>query len=202
MVEPAIVIPSSSSHSSFDHSTDSDSVAGSPSFQKPSSSTTRHHHLSRKRKLGRPVGSKNKPKPLLLIDRANKNVVKPVFIEVPDTYDVIRTIVEFARHHHVSIVVLNASGTVSNVTIRNTHYHASPFTLYGPFKLISLTGTYLHNAAFHGSSSLSSILNNDPRCSFGVSVSGIKEQCFIGGVGGKVVAENGVMVAAVIVNKF
>ncbi|WVY93101.1 hypothetical protein V8G54_032189 [Vigna mungo] len=185
MVESEIVFPSSSSLSSFDRSTDTDSVAGSPSLQKPSSSTTRHHHLSRKKKLGRPVGSKNKPKPLLVIDKANKSVVKPVFIEVPETYDVIRTIVKFARHHQVSIIVLNASGTVSSVTIRNSHYHASPFTLYGPFKLISLTGTYIH-----------------PHCSFSISVSGIKEQCFIGGVGGKVIAENEVMVAAVIVNKF
>ncbi|BAT88927.1 hypothetical protein VIGAN_05257400 [Vigna angularis var. angularis] len=164
--------------------------------QKPSSSTTRHHHQSRKRKVGRPVGSKNKPKPLLVIDKANTSVVKHVFIEVPESYDVIRTIVKFARHHQVSIIVLNASGTVSNVTIRNTYCHASPFTLYGPFKLISLTGTYIHNA------SLSSTLNKDPHCSFGISVSGIKEQCFIGGVGGKVVAQNVVMVAAVIVNKF
>ncbi|XP_047178546.1 AT-hook motif nuclear-localized protein 17-like [Vigna umbellata] len=196
MVESDIVFPSSYSLTSFDHSTDTDSVAGSPSLQKPSSSTTRHHHQSRKRKLGRPVGSKNKPKPLLVIDKANKSVVKPVFIEVPESYDVIRTIVKFARHHQVSIIVLNASGTVSNVTIRNTHCHASPFTLYGPFKLISLTGTYIHNA------SLSSTLNKDPHCSFGISVSGIKEQSFIGGVGGKVVAQNVVMVTAVIVNKF
>ncbi|WVZ15752.1 hypothetical protein V8G54_013318 [Vigna mungo] len=179
------MFPSSSSLSSFDHSTGTDSVAGSPSLQKPSSSTTHHHHLSRKKKLGKPVGSKNKPKPVLVIDKANKSVVKLVFNEVPESYDVIRTIVKFALHHQVSIIVLNASGTVSNVTIRNSHYHASPFTLYGPFKLISLTGTYIH-----------------PRSSFGFSVSGIKEQCFIGGVGGKVVIENGVMVATVIVNKF
>jgi len=127
------VIPlSSSSLSSSDHCTDS--VVG------PSSSITRHHHISRKKKIGRPVGSKNKPKPLLGIDKANRNVVKPVFIEVPASYDVIKTIVQFARHHQVSIVVLNASATISNVTVRNTHCHASSFTVYGPFKKKFLNG--------------------------------------------------------------
>ncbi|KAK7333906.1 hypothetical protein VNO80_30687 [Phaseolus coccineus] len=201
MVEPDDpVIPlSSSSLSSSDHSTDS-VVGPSSSLQQPSSSITRHHHISRKKKLGRPVGSKNKPKPLLVIHKANENVVKPIFIEVPANYDVIKTIVEFARRHQVSIVVLNASGTISNVTVRNIHCHASSFTVYGPFKLISLTGIYINNAAFNGSSSLSSsTLNIDPYCSFSLSLSGFKERSFIGGVGGKVVAENGVMVAAIVV---
>jgi len=198
MAEPDTVIPfSSSSLSSSDHYTDS--VGGSSSLQKPSSSITGNHPISRKINLGRPVGSKNRPKPLLVTDEASKNVVvKPIFIEVPDSYDVIKTIVQFARRHQVSIEVLNASGTICSATIRNSHYRASSFTVHGTFKLISLTGVYMNNAAFNGSSSLSSTLHTDPCCSFRISFSGIKEQSFIGVVGGKVVAQNGVMVAAVI----
>ncbi|KAG4906632.1 hypothetical protein JHK82_055279 [Glycine max] len=149
----------------------------------PLSSIVHHHYLASplaKKKVGRPLGSKNKPKLSHVISQANVQVQKPIYIEVPNNLDVIEAMVQFAHHHKVSITVLSASGTIASVTLNYTDSYASTFTLYGPFSLISLTGTYINNTAISSSSS---------SC-----------QSIIGFVRGKLVAANGVIVMATIVN--
>lgn len=166
----------------------------------PLSSIVHHHYLASppaKKKVGRPLGSKNKPKLSHVISQANVQVQKPIYIEVPNNLDVIEAMVQFAHHHKVSITVLSASGTIASVTLNYTDSYASTFTLYGPFSLISLTGTYINNTAI---SSSSSSCNLDHPCCFRISFSTISGQSIIGFVRGKLVAANGVIVMATIVN--
>ena len=143
----------------------------------PLSSIVHHHYLASplaKKKVGRPLGSKNKPKLSHVISQANVQVQKPIYIEVPNNLDVI-----------------------ASVTLNYTDSYASTFTLYGPFSLISLTGTYINNTAI---SSSSSSCNLDHPCCFRISFSTISGQSIIGFVRGKLVAANGVIVMATIVN--
>ncbi|KAK7400980.1 hypothetical protein VNO78_12289 [Psophocarpus tetragonolobus] len=158
--------------------------------------------MAKKKKIGRPLGSKNKIKPPPMTIQVNEEISKPIFIEISDNSDVIKALVQFARHHQVNVTVLNASGTISSATLHDTHSHASAFTLYGPFTLISFIGTYTNKTDFcSSSSSLSSPpFNVDPYC-FRISFCSNSCQSFNGVVGGKVMANNGVIVAATIGKK-
>ncbi|TKY61563.1 AT-hook motif nuclear-localized protein 17 [Spatholobus suberectus] len=192
MVEPGTLIPlSSTSSSSFDDNTLRTAI--SSSHKKPTPS---------KKTRGRPLGSKNKPKPPLMINQGSEQSLKPVFIEVPNNFDVIEAIVQFARRYQVSVTLLSASGSILSATLRHTHSHTSAFTVYGPFTLISLTGTYINSNSFASSSLSSTSSNVDLRCSFRISFSSILGQSFIGVVGGKVVAANKVTVVANIFKNF
>ncbi|TKY61754.1 AT-hook motif nuclear-localized protein 17 [Spatholobus suberectus] len=185
MVEPGSIIPLSytSSFSSDDHTF---RTIISSSHQKSSPS---------KKTCGRPLGSKNKPKPPLVINQGSEEALKPILIEVPNNSDVIETVVQFARRYQVSITMLSVSGSISNVTLCHTLSDTFAFTIYGPFTLISLTGTYLNNSSCAASSSLSSSSNLN-LCSFRISFSSISGQSFIGVVGEKAMAANEVTVVA------
>ncbi|TKY61565.1 AT-hook motif nuclear-localized protein 17 [Spatholobus suberectus] len=192
MVEPSTLIPLSSTSSSSSSSDDNTFCTTiSSSHQKPTPSKKRH---------GRPLGSKNKPKPPLMINQGREQSLKPIFIEVPNNSDVIEAVVQFARRYQVSITLLSASGSILSATLRRIHSHTSAFTVYGPFTLISLVGTYINNNSIASSSSLSLTSSSvDLRCSFRISFSSISGQSFIGVVGGKVVAANKV---TLVVNTF
>ncbi|XP_059669635.1 AT-hook motif nuclear-localized protein 28-like [Cornus florida] len=127
---------------------------------------------------GRPLGSKNKPKPPVVITRESESAMKPAVLEISAGSDVIEMVGRFARSRRLGLTVLGGSGTVCDVTLRHV-------VLRGPFNILSLTGTIL------GSSSSSS-----SSCGFAITVSGPQGQVFGGVVAGKVVAESAVVVVA------
>ncbi|CAJ1971367.1 unnamed protein product [Sphenostylis stenocarpa] len=156
---------------------------------------------SSKRKRGRPVGSKNKPKLPPIIDHHNHHAQKPIFIQVPRNSDVIEAVVKFARDYQVSVTVQSASGSILNATLRNSHSSTSAFIVHGPFTLVSLTGTCLYNnpsVVSSSSSSSSSSSNRDLCCSFRISIASNLGQSLMGVVGGKVIAGDDVNVAATV----
>ncbi|TKY46650.1 AT-hook motif nuclear-localized protein 17 [Spatholobus suberectus] len=110
----------------------------------------------------------------------------------------IEAMVQFTRCHQVSITMLSVSGTVSNITLHHSHSHAFTFIIHGTFNLIPLIGTYINNATFASSSSLSSSFNLDRCRSFRISFSTTLSQSFIRIFGGKVMVANGVIVIATI----
>ncbi|WVZ10986.1 hypothetical protein V8G54_015516 [Vigna mungo] len=177
MVQPSNVTPLSSTPlSSFDDNTFDDVTDSSTHPKSPSSSSS-------KRTRGRPVGSKNKPKLTLVIDQDNKHTQKPIFIQIPKNSDVIEALIQFAYDYQISIMVQSASGSIMNVTLRDSESITSTFIIHGPFTLVSLIGT---------------CINND--CSFNISFCSKIRQSFIGVVGGKVVAGDDVIVVATIFN--
>ncbi|PPD75771.1 hypothetical protein GOBAR_DD27302 [Gossypium barbadense] len=119
---------------------------------------------------GRPPGSKNKPKPPIVITRDSNSTMKPVILEISAGSDIIDAIISFARTHSVGVSIISATGSVSNVTLCHPVSHAPALSLHGPFSLLSLSGSFIASRA--------------------------QGQVFGGKVGGKVMAATLVIVAA------
>ncbi|KAE8711330.1 Calcium-dependent lipid-binding family protein [Hibiscus syriacus] len=151
------------------------------------------------RKLrGRPPGSKNKPRPPMVITRDSDSVMKTVILKISAGCDIIDTITNFARRHHVGVTIISATGSVSNVTLQNPVPHPPSIFLSGSYELLSLSGSFIASIP-----SLSSGRTPQPSlsCSVGVTLAGAQGQVFGGIVGGKVmVATEATLVAATFVN--
>ncbi|XP_014502926.1 AT-hook motif nuclear-localized protein 17-like [Vigna radiata var. radiata] len=191
MVQQSNVAPLSSTPlSSSDDNTFNDVIDSSTHPKSPSSSS------SSKRTRGRPVGSKNKPKLTLVIDQDNKHTQKPIFIQIPKNSDVIKALIQFSYDYQSSITVHSASGSIRNVTLRDNESITSAFIVHGPFTLVSLIGTCINN----NSCTISSLSNLDIGCFFNISFCSNIGQSFIGVVGGKVIADDDVIVAVTVFN--
>ncbi|CAN6201654.1 unnamed protein product [Urochloa humidicola] len=107
---------------------------------------------------GRPPGSKNKPKPPIIITRDSPNALHSHVLEVAAGADIVECVSEYARRRCRGVCVLSGGGSVSNVALRQPG--AEPpgslvATLRGQFEILSLTGTVLPPPAPPGASSLS-----------------------------------------------
>ncbi|KAJ7960555.1 AT-hook motif nuclear-localized protein [Quillaja saponaria] len=138
-----------------------------------------------KKPRGRPPGSKNKPKPPIVITKDSDSAMKPVILEISAGSDVVETLIHFARKRRVGISILSGSGSVSNVTLRPTISHAPTLSLNGPFSLLSLSGTYITETVSSKASCCSS---------FGICLAGTQGQIFGGIIGGRVTAASLVVV--------
>nr|CAD1845021.1 unnamed protein product [Ananas comosus var. bracteatus] len=67
-----------------------------------------------RRPRGRPPGSKNKPKPPVIITRESANTLRAHILEVGGGCDVFECISSYARRRQRGICVLSGSGTVTN----------------------------------------------------------------------------------------
>ncbi|PON78620.1 PPC domain containing protein, partial [Parasponia andersonii] len=87
-----------------------------------------------------PPGSKNKPKPPIIVTRDSPNALRFHVLEVSAGADVVESVSTYARRRDRRISVLSGNGTVANVTLRQPASPAgSVVTLHG--RLLSLTGT-------------------------------------------------------------
>ncbi|KAJ4837771.1 hypothetical protein Tsubulata_014195 [Turnera subulata] len=157
---------------------------------------------------GRPRGSKNKPKPPIIITRDGESSMRPAILEISAGSDVIEAIIHFARRNRVGVSLISATGSVSNVTLRNPLPHpTSAVTLHGPFNILALCGSFVGSFATTqaaappsssaASSSSSPNLGAVHACSsFGVTLAGAQGQVFGGIVAGKMTASAPVMVVA------
>ncbi|KAL5565880.1 hypothetical protein UlMin_029044 [Ulmus minor] len=147
---------------------------------------------------GRPPGSKNKPKPPIIITKDNEFAFKPEVLEISPGSDVIESITQFARRRNVAVSVLSAAGSIANLTVRHHLAPTPSITLHGPLNLVSITGTYLGWSGGPGSSisspssGASSLLG--PDCVFGISVAGPQGQVLGGVIAGKIIAASLVVV--------
>ncbi|KAK6918506.1 PPC domain [Dillenia turbinata] len=96
-----------------------------------------------RRLRGRPPGSKNKPKPPIIITRDSANALRSHVIEIANGYDISESISTFARRGQRGICILSGTGTVTNVTLRQPASHGAVVTLYGRFEILSLSGSSL-----------------------------------------------------------
>ncbi|KAF8779238.1 hypothetical protein HU200_002918 [Digitaria exilis] len=113
---------------------------------------------SSRKPRGRPPGSKNKPKPPIIITRDSPNALHSHVLEVAAGADIVECVSEYARRRGRGVCVLSGGGSVSNVALRQPG--AEPpgslvATLRGQFEILSLTGTVLPPPAPPGASSLS-----------------------------------------------
>ncbi|XAR54254.1 hypothetical protein NMG60_11029300 [Bertholletia excelsa] len=107
-----------------------------------------------RRARGRPPGSKNKPKPPVIITRESANTLRAHILEVAGGCDVFDSVATYARRRQRGVCVLSGSGTVTNVTLRQPAAAGSIVTLQGRFEILSLSGSFLPPPAPPGATSL------------------------------------------------
>ncbi|XP_022897150.1 AT-hook motif nuclear-localized protein 22-like isoform X2 [Olea europaea var. sylvestris] len=96
-----------------------------------------------RRPRGRPAGSKNRPKPPIIITRDSANALKSQVMEVANGCDIQDCISTFATRRQRGVCILSGSGTVTNVTIRQQAAPGAVVTLNGRFEILSLSGSFL-----------------------------------------------------------
>ncbi|XP_021740340.1 AT-hook motif nuclear-localized protein 28-like [Chenopodium quinoa] len=100
-----------------------------------------------RRPRGRPPGSKNKPKPPVVITREPDPAMSPYILELPSGADVIDSLTRFTRRRGVGLCVLTASGAVANVTLKqpSTTTPGGTVTFHGRFDILSLSAVVVVN---------------------------------------------------------
>ncbi|KAE9584929.1 putative AT-hook motif nuclear-localized protein [Lupinus albus] len=92
------------------------------------------------RSSGRPQGSKNKPKPPIIITTENPNAIKSHVFEFESGVDIAESLLCFASTRQRGLCVLSATGTVVNVTLRQEH--GATMVLRGQFGIIIMNGLF------------------------------------------------------------
>ncbi|CAN4115181.1 unnamed protein product [Withania somnifera] len=125
----------------------------SPSQPPPSSSANDGATIEVvRRPRGRPPGSKNKPKPAPTPhdDHMEKPIMSPYILEIPCGVDIIGSTYHFCSKHNIGLCILNGSGTVTNVTLKQpfTNNPDSTITFHGNFNILSISATILPQSIF------------------------------------------------------
>ncbi|KAJ4964952.1 hypothetical protein NE237_016801 [Protea cynaroides] len=112
-----------------------------------------------RRPRGRPAGSKNKPKPPIIVTRDSPNALRSHVLEVSAGADVVESVSNYARRRGRGVCVLSGGGAVANVTLKQPAAPAgSVVTLHGRFEILSLSGTVLPPPAPPGAGGLTIFL--------------------------------------------
>ncbi|KAI3897678.1 hypothetical protein MKX03_019181 [Papaver bracteatum] len=148
--------------------------------------------LSRKPR-GRPPGSKNKPKPPIIITREvsrdDSKTMHPIILEISAGSDIIETVSQFSVKHHFCLSILSGSGSVANVILRHstsTHHNAT-VSIPGCFEILSFSGSFIYPPASIKPSS------SPP---FSVSLAGGQGQVIGGIIAGPLIAASSVFLMA------
>ncbi|KAJ0961324.1 hypothetical protein J5N97_000662 [Dioscorea zingiberensis] len=148
-----------------------------------------------RRPRGRPPGSKNKPKPPVIItrDADPPTSMRAHVLEIRAGHDVVEAIADFSRRRGIGVCVLAGSGAVSNVTLRQPPAPALQAPASGPaatvvfrgrFELLSLSATVFPPSELQAPPSVS------------VSLSGPHGQVVGGTVAGPLMAAGSVVLFA------
>ncbi|PHT28772.1 AT-hook motif nuclear-localized protein 17 [Capsicum baccatum] len=147
-----------------------------------------------RRPRGRPPGSKNKPKPPVIITRDAEPSMSPYILEIPSGVDIISSVTKFCRKRNMGLCVLNGSGTVTNVTLRQpSTTPASTVTFHGRFDILSISATVVQPNVNVPS-------NNGIANGFTISLAGPQGQVVGGGVIGPLVTAGTVYLIAATFN--
>ncbi|MCD7448223.1 hypothetical protein HAX54_039984 [Datura stramonium] len=110
-----------------------------------------------RRPRGRPPGSKNKPKPapnFIITTTRDDHVeekpnMSPYILEIPIGVDIIDSIYRFCGKQNLGLCILNGSGTVSNVTLKQPSSNPdSTITFRGSFNILSISATIVPQNIF------------------------------------------------------
>ncbi|KAJ0962466.1 hypothetical protein J5N97_030294 [Dioscorea zingiberensis] len=96
-----------------------------------------------RRPRGRPAGSKNKPKPPIIITRDSPNALRSHVLEISSGTDIMESMLTFARKRQRGVCILSGSGVVTNVSLRQPGAPGAVVTLQGRFEILSLAGAFL-----------------------------------------------------------
>ncbi|CAM8935444.1 unnamed protein product [Rhodiola kirilowii] len=108
---------------------------------------------------GRPRGSKNKLKPPVIINKEHPNALSSHILEISPTHDIVKSMSDFAAKRHRGMCVISASGTVTNVVLRqpplphqqnnNSHVmtNSGVVNFTGIFEILSMSGAFFPSPA-------------------------------------------------------
>ncbi|XAR48503.1 hypothetical protein NMG60_11031349 [Bertholletia excelsa] len=142
-----------------------------------------------RRPRGRPPGSKNKPKPPVIITRDANPSMSPYVLEVSAGADIIAAVTRFSRCRNVGLCVISASGAIAGVSLRQPA--GTVVTFHGHFEMLSLSATILSTATSLAPEVLTSLETR-----FSVTIAGPQGQMIGGVVVGPLVAAGNVYVMA------
>ncbi|KAJ0837174.1 putative AT-hook motif nuclear-localized protein 15-29 [Helianthus annuus] len=137
-----------------------------------------------RRPRGRPAGSKNKPKPPIIITRDSANALRSHVMEVANGCDIQESISNFATRRQRGVCILSGNGTVTNVTLKQPAAPGAVMTLHGRFEILSLSGSFLPPPAPPAASGLT------------IYLAGGQGQVVGGGVVGPLLASGPVVIMA------
>ncbi|XP_057794152.1 AT-hook motif nuclear-localized protein 28 [Salvia miltiorrhiza] len=102
-----------------------------------------------RRPRGRPPGSKNKPKPPVIITRdVSEPAMSPYVLELPAGVDIVDSTARFCRKRNIGLCLLNGNGAVTNVTLKQpSTTPGATVTFHGRFDILSISATILPPAA-------------------------------------------------------
>jgi predicted DNA-binding protein with PD1-like motif len=123
-----------------------------------------------RRPRGRPAGSKNKPKPPVIITRESASALRAHVLEVAAGCDVVDCVAGFARRRQVGVCVLSGTGAVSNVSIRQAA--GAVLNLADRYEILSLSGSFLPAPAPPSATGLTVYLSGSPGQVVGGTVAG------------------------------
>lgn len=135
-----------------------------------------------RRPRGRPPGSKNKKKPPIIVKQESTNALRAHVLEIANGCDVVESLATFARRRQRGLCILSASGTVSNVTLRQPGTGTTVMTLHGCFEILSLSGAFLPTTEPSGATGLT------------IYVAGAQGQVMGGRIVGSLLASSAVVV--------
>ncbi|KAJ4981339.1 hypothetical protein NE237_032176 [Protea cynaroides] len=156
----------------------------SPKLTKAVPATAMAAGVSIKRPRGRPAGSKNKPKPPIIITRDSANALRAHAMEVGNGCDICESLANFARRRQSGIYILSGTGCVMNVTLRQPATSGAIVTLHGRFEILSLLGSILPPPAPPGITGLT------------IYLAGPQGQVVGGGVVGSLISSGSVVIMA------
>ncbi|CAK9163610.1 unnamed protein product [Ilex paraguariensis] len=143
-----------------------------------------------RRPRGRPPGSKNKPKPPVVITRESEPSMSPYVLELPGGVDIVDSITRYCRKRNMGLCILSGSGTVANVTLRQpSTTPGATVTFHGRFDLLSLSATVLPTQ-------MTSVIPATVANGFTISLAGPQGQVVGGNVVGSLMAAGTVYVIA------
>ncbi|OVA18508.1 protein of unknown function DUF296 [Macleaya cordata] len=172
---------------------------GGGDFDIGGSGTDHHHQMmmtpTNRKPRGRPPGSKNKPKPPIIITRESDSSMQPLILEVSAGSDLVEMVSDFARRRHVGLSILSGSGSVANVTLRHPSSHNTTLSISGRFEILSLSGSFLSPPP-SSSSSKSSSSSHHHQPPFAITLAGGQGQVIGGTVAGPLIAATPVVLMA------
>ncbi|KAL9238064.1 hypothetical protein vseg_012540 [Gypsophila vaccaria] len=116
-----------------------------------------------RRPRGRPAGSKNKPKPPIVVTRDSPNALRSHMLEISSGADIMEALHLYARQRGRGVSVVSGNGNVLDVTLKHSTGGGGAgggvATLRGRFEILSLTGTILPPPAPPGAGGLSIFLS-------------------------------------------
>ncbi|XP_050884938.1 AT-hook motif nuclear-localized protein 29-like [Lathyrus oleraceus] len=153
---------------------------------------------SSKKRKGRPQGSRNKPKPHVVIEGNIEAFTEVVTIKICVGEDIVKTLINYAIRRQADIIVSRGFGLVTNVILLEPISCVPLLPIEGPLHMTSLFGTYVNPNCDYVPLQF---IANPPCSSFTIYFSGINGHVFGGVVGGKVIAAGVIFINATVVKK-